>query len=360
MASNYKLLSEQPKRELLHKELYRKFTQVNIMQPIGPNTNNYEKSLNDCPDLSPQGRSENVDPAPGFCEQPADNQNNIGLGVDDSWMDDFLNKKTGLGSENNADPMQAGSIINEMNSVNNSTIYRYSKSIRGTDEAVMDLFRNIVVIDEDGKAHRVPIIWATQERAVAAVVQDNVRKDETLVVDRIKLPILAISSTEYSIDPARYTYHKALHYIRDYTGKPAFTASEKYERDTVFGVSRGIPLNIGYTLYAWTMQVEDMNQILEQILTKFSPIAYIKVRGVLWEVCVKLDSIANNLNTEPGDQALRVVKFQFGITAETYVGQPIRRDKTVLKTKTDFVNSLNEAEISEVIKRLEESVEEMS
>ena len=330
------------------------------MKPIGPNTNQYDKTLNPFEDLSSLPRSENIDPPPGFCEQPADNQNNDHLDPADSWFDTFLDKKIGLGSANNADPMQAGQIVNDTNKANQNTIYRYSKSIRATDEAVMDLFRDLVVIDDDGKAHPVPIIWGTQERAVAAVIQNNVRKDETLVVDRIRLPIMAISATDYAIDPARYTYHKAVHYLRDLTGKPSFTASERYEKDTVFGVTRGIPLNIGYAMYAWTMQVEDMNQILEQIVNKFSPIAYIKVRGVLWEVTVKLDSIANNLETQPGESALRVVKFQFGMTAETYVGQPIVKNKAVLKTKVDFVNSLNEAEITEVIKRLEESVKGLS
>lgn len=330
------------------------------MKPIGPNPNGYEPVLNSCQEQSPLFRSENIDPPPGFCEQPADNQNNEHITPPSDWMDDFLDKKINLGSANNADPMQAGSIVNDMDPKNASTIYRYSKSIRATDEAVMDLFRDIVVIDDDGEAHPVPIIWATQERAVAAVVQNNVRKDETLVVDRIRLPMLAISATDYSIDPARYTYHKAIHYIRDLKGKPAFTASERYENDTVFGVTRGIPLNVGYTMYAWTLQLEDMNQILEQIVTKFSPIAYIKVRGVLWEVSVKLESIANNLETEPGDAALRVIKFAFSMTAETYVGQPIVRNKAVLKTKVDFVNSLNEAEITEVIKRIEDTVEGLS
>jgi hypothetical protein len=330
------------------------------MKPIGPNPNQFDKTLNSCEDLSSLGRSENIDPPPGFCEQPADNQNNENLDPADSWFDDFLDKKVGLGSANNADPMQAGKIVNDTGTQNQNTIYRYSKSIRATDEAILDLFRDIVVIDDDGKAHPVPIIWATQERAIAAVVQNNVRKDNTIVVDRIRLPMLAVSSTDFSIDTNRYTYHKAVHYLRDLTGKPSFTASERYEKDTVFGVTRGLPLNIGYTMYAWTMQVEDMNQILEQIINKFSPVAYIKVRGVLWEVQVKLDSIANNLNTEPGENALRVVKFQFGLTAETYVGQPITKNKAVLKTKVDFVNSLNEAEITEVIKRLEESVKGLS
>lgn len=329
------------------------------MNPIGPNVNHYEKSLNDLQEKSFQGRNENLDPAPGYCEQPPDNQYGAHQVPPSDWMDDVLSKKIGLGSQNNCDPMQAGSIVNDLNPPNRNTIYRYSKSVRATDEAVMDLFRDIVVIDEDGKAHPVPIMWATQERAVAAVVQENVRKDETLVVDRIRLPMLAISATGYSINSARYTYHKAASFLREYRGKPTFTASEKYERDTVFGVTRGIPLDVEYTMYAWTMQLEDMNQILEQIVTKFSPIAYIQVRGVLWEVSVKLDSIANNLETEPGDQALRVVKFQFGLTAETYVAQPITRNKAVLKTRVEVVNNLNEEQISEVLTRLEDAVEEL-
>ena len=147
--------------------------------------------------------------------------------------------------------------------------------------------------------------------------------------------------------------------VADPQATPNFTASEKYERDTVFGVARGIPLDIEYTLLAWTMHLEDMNQILEQIVTKFSPVAYIKVRGVLWEVSVKISSIANNLQTEPGDQALRVVKFQFGLTAETYVAQPIKREKAVLKTRVDIVNALNEDQISQVLHRLEDAVEEL-
>ena len=329
------------------------------MQPIGPNPNPYDKTLNPCPDQGPMWRSENIDPPPGFCDQPPDNQNNQlnNLPSPSDWFDDFLDKKYMLGSQNNADPMQTGQIVNNLNPPNRNVVYRYARSIRSCDEAIMDLFRNIVVIDDDGKSHQLPIIWGTQERAVAAVVQQNVRKDATLVVDRIRLPMLAISSTEYSIDPSRYTYHKAINFLSDNNGLPTFTESERYERDTVFGLARGIPVNIGYTMYAWTLQLEDMNQILEQIVTKFSPVAYIKVRGVLWEVCVKLDSISNNLETEPGDAALRVIKFQFGITAETYVNQPITRNKAVLNTKVDFVNALNDAEISEVIKRLEESVE---
>ena len=99
---------------------------------------------------------------------------------DDGWLTDISNKKVGIGEQRLCDPMQTGQIVNDVEKPNRNVVYRYSKAIRGCDEAVMDLFRNIVVLDEDGKAHPVPIIWATQEKAVAAVLQQNVRKDNSL------------------------------------------------------------------------------------------------------------------------------------------------------------------------------------
>ena len=332
------------------------------MIPFGPDINNYDKSINPCPDLGLLGKSNNTDPPPGMdCHVPPDNQNNIGEEGAADWLRENFVNNTGNGAANNCDPMQAGKIINDVDpKLNDNTVYRYSKALRGTDEGVMDLFRNVVVINEEGKAINVPIIWATQERAVAAILQNNVRKDETLVVDRIKLPMLAISSTGYEFDSARYTYHQALRYVNAYQGATDQTRHRFENKDTLFGVSRGIPINISYTMYAWTMQLEDMNQILEQIVSKFSLVAYIKVRGVLQEVIVKLDSIASNLETEPGDQALRVIKFQFGLTAQTYVPLPVKQYDSLIKVvKADIVNSVDDDTITQVLAKIEEIAPEL-
>jgi hypothetical protein len=316
--------------------------------------NHPQQNLNPCNDKNPLPHRPNTEPLE-YCERQPEE-------FDLDWLQECAsNQKTGIGKHNLCDPHQAGKIVNDPHNPNKNTVYRYSKGLRGCDEAVMDLFREMVVIDENGQAHPVPIIWATQEKAVAAVVQDNVRKDNTLVVDRIKLPMLAITSSGLNFNQDRYTYHKAIDYIRDKNRnwKPGFTIKEKYERDTIFGVTRGIPVDVNYTLYAWTMYVEDMNQLLEQILTKFSPTAYIRVRGVSWEVVVKLDSIANNLDFEPGDQALRVIKFEFNLTAESYIPQPIVRRKAVLKTNIEIVDGMTESEITSVLAKLEEAVEEL-
>lgn len=322
-------------------------------------SNNHDQgNYNEC---NPKGPpiDVNLDDAPPYCG--IHDPSNLRAVNDDSlnWLKDQTMKKTGFGARSDADPSMKGYIVNDVNNPDRSTLYRYSKSIRGTDEAILDMFKNVIVIDEDGKAWPIPAMLGPPEKAVAAIVQDNVRKDETLVVDRLKLPLIAITQTGIDYDLARYTYHKALHYFPRVDGKPGITLSEKYERDTILGFSRGIPVNITYTVTAWTMYREDINQILEQILMKFSSIAYIRVTGVPWEVGVKLNSIANNQTVETSDSTLRIIKYEFNLTAETYIPQPIERKKAVLKAKIDFVDGLSESEITEVLARIEESVKEL-
>lgn len=326
------------------------------------NPGNYpQQSFESCDDKSPLRTPENIDQPLPNCPPipPEESQHDIpdrhklfGL-ADKNGLE-----KTGIGVALTCDPMQTGQIVNDPNNPNRTTIYRYSQALRGCDEAMMDLFTNVVVINDEGEYFPVPIIYATQERAVAYILQDNMRKDNSGVVDRIRLPIMSLYSSGIAFDINRYTYHKAIDYGRGMRAdfKPGYTVKECYERDTVFGFAKGIPVNVTYNLYVWTMYVEDMNQIVEQIITKFSPMAYIRVRGINLEVGVKLDSIANNLNVEPGDKANRVVKYQFNFTAEAYIPQPIERKKAVLKTKIDVFNKVDEEKITEVLDRLEEAV----
>lgn len=320
-------------------------------------------SLNPCnePDFI---KSVNTDPLPLNCpsdKKECENQNQTsGHGLD--WLDDYTMNKDGYGHSGLCDPMQKGYIINEQKGMgeqpNRNTVYRYSNAIRGCDEAVTDMFRDLIVIDEQGKAHPIPIIWGTQEKAVLSIVGPNFRKDNSLVVDRITLPMLAIGNVGIEYDYKRYTYHKALDFLRVHSKEniPGFAIREKYERDTVFGVAKGIPVNITYGLHAWTLYQIDMNQIIEQIMSKFSLMAYIKVKGISWEVGVKLESVENNIEFDPGDQAVNVFKYKFNIKAESFIPQPLTRNKSILKTRIELVDSTNDEDVTMVIQRLEEAV----
>ena len=132
-----------------------------------------------------------------------------------SWLEEQSLKKSGVGQHQLCDPQQTGQIINDLDTPDRNVIYRYTKAMRGADEAMLDMFRNMVVIDEQAKAHPVPIVWGSQEKAVAVILQDNVRKDNSLVVDRIRLPILAIHQAGLEIDKNRFIYQKGINYLRN-------------------------------------------------------------------------------------------------------------------------------------------------
>jgi hypothetical protein len=320
-----------------------------------------QQTLAGCQDKSFLQNLLNEDPPPQECQvetQPETLRDTHSTLPALDWLREASLKKTGYGFNANCDPMLTGQVIN-LPDGNRQFIYRTPQAFRGCDDAMLDLFCDMIVKDESGKAHRVPIIWGSQEKAVAAVLQENVRKDNSIVTDRIKLPMLAIHSAGHDFDPDRYTYHKAKSYLRELREdmKPAFTKDEVYERDTIFGVSRGIPVNITYTLYVWTLYWEDMNQIVQQVELKCNPLAYINVRGVYWESVAQIDSRANNLDTEPGDK-LRVLKYQFNLTAKTYIPQPIERMKAVLKMRVGM-NEGTDKEVSSVLSELTEAVEEL-
>lgn len=311
-----------------------------------------------CNDISPLAGSLNEDIIKKQCCDGEPTLKDPG-GVEESWLEELDAKHHQSGYDGNCDPMQTGQFYNDPNEENPQVIYRDPNAITGCDQAMLDLFSNITVTDSNSKKHRVPIEYGTQERAIAEILQSNVRKDETLVVDRIKLPMLSIYNSDMQYNMNRYTYHQALDFRRGGDGHPGFYTKGRHERDTVYGVARGIPVDASYTLFAWTSYLLDMNEIVQQIFLKFSQVAYINVRGVPWEVIVKLNSTANNLDVEPGDQTLRIIKYQFNLTAETYIPQPIVRKKSVLSIKTDFFNSVNADEVNSVFSRLEESVKEL-
>lgn len=313
-----------------------------------------------CQDINPLENVTNLDKSPDFCSKSEDPNFRQTTNSEENWKEEQTFKKTGFGSKINCDPITTGQIINDLKDPVKTAVYRYSKTLEGTDEAAMDMFRNIVVLDENGKAHTVPIIWGSQERAVAAILQDNVRKDDSLVIDRIKLPFMAIIDTNLEVDEKRFTYHKAKNLLRNRRkdSKPGFTVNEKYERDTVFGLARGTPVNVTYTLLAWTLSLQDMKQMLEQIIPRISPMGMIKVKGVNWEIPLKLTSIANNLNPELGENQ-RIIKYQFTMVAESYISMPISRNKAVLDIKTQITNDVDPEKIDEVYANLEKAVKEL-
>lgn len=300
-------------------------------------------SLNPCKVPDPQVKSI-LDNIPLSCKDDgSSNLNKV------PFIEELKTLQYGLGHDATCHPLQSGKIRNDPSNPNRNVVNRYGKGLRGTDEAMKEYLSNIEVIAHNGKIHRVPVVHGTAEKAVKMLIDTNVRQDESLVVDRINLPIIAYYASDYTFSDSRYTYEEALRYFPDVYSNPQSTVNEKNESDTVLGFTRGYPIDIGYQVLIWTMYIEDMIEILTQIFYKTSKMGYLKVQGVNWEIPVKLTSILNNIDVEPGDANLRVVKYQLSFLAESYIPQPIVRRKSVLSINTDYVSGTNPDEIQEVI-----------
>ncbi len=345
-----------------------------------------QKNLNDCAEPSDEQRR-NLDPHPVPCDTDKENFEACD-GIESKFHNetiqqvldsDSIFKDGQLGQPIFCDPMQTGQIVDDPKTgelpPDKSVIYKYSRGLRAADMATQGLFERVNVIDDQGQVMRVPIIWGSQEKAVEVILSKNVRKDITGVVDRIVLPMMSIYTSSYDFARERYIYHKAIDYKRLHgqtsvdnkgnpvgsrAGPPGLTHKERHSRDTVLGLARGIPIDLGYTLTIWTRFWEDMNQILEQITLKFSPVAYIRIQGVTnWETTVEIDGIANNLDMEPGDKNIRIFKFQVSLTTKTFIPQPIVRRKAVLKTKIDILDGISDDDIGCVLSKIENAVGEL-
>lgn len=272
---------------------------------------------------------------------------------------DDCRQKSGIGQSALCDPQAMGHIHKDQGpeEAGRDVITRYSGALRGYDEAVRDLFTDVIVRDDDDNIFRVPTLIKTPERAVKWMFQSNVHKDPTLVVGRVRLPLLSLHRSGITPAPQRYCYHKNIDYHRRLRGdgKPGYAFPDKgRQRAVVLGTSLGIPIDINYDLAAWTMYEEDMNQIAEQILGKFSMLAYIRVQGVYLEQGVKLNAVQNASETEPGDKQLRLTKYVFSLTAEAYIPQPIVRKRAVLDVRIDnLLVNMDTGELEAVLNKME-------
>jgi hypothetical protein len=128
-------------------------------------------------------------------------------------------------------------------------LYKYSKFVHRGDEATMDEFREISIIDENGVSHHVPIIWANDEKASEVVNGNYYLKEE---INIIRLPLLNLNSFHISFDGKNIHSH--------------------------------------YRLTANALYKNDMDQIVEQVLSKFgSECDFVNNTG-----SYRLSSISNN------------------------------------------------------------------
>lgn len=108
--------------------------------------------------------------------------------------------------------------------------FRYNEFFRRCDQATMDEFMNIVYLDDYAASFNVPIIWATEDKAEAYV--NHVVYPDKKINTIVNLPVINLYRGDLFFNDKIHCYYHAT--IR-------------------------------------TMYQDHMNQILEQVITKFHP-----------------------------------------------------------------------------------------
>jgi hypothetical protein len=205
---------------------------------------------------------------------------------------------------------------------------RYERFFTRLDRAIVLVFSDMEILDQSEVPLRVPTIFGTQEKIAYAIFGETTAQDPARY-KRVRLPICAVQPTDdISIDLSRYVYHEAKWW--------RFGGSEKREDDVIFGEATGIPVDRGYQFTIHTRYVEDMNQLLEIALQRFSSTIEIRLGSSPLTTQVIFDGCTTNFSEDRDAEKVHLYRAVISMTAKSYIPQPVRRAKTVHKVVIDF------------------------
>lgn len=224
------------------------------------------------------------------------------------------------------DSIQHG-LLSQTASINPHYIKRYQNFFTKLDRAMVLAFADLQVLDQGGVPMRVPTVFGTQEKIVYAIFADNSAQDPNQY-SRIRLPICAIiPNGSISLDVERYMFHEAKWY--DYRG------TERRPNDIVYGLSTGIPISRGYQLTIMTRYAEDMNQLLEIALQRFSQTFEIRIGNSPRPTQVIFEGCDTNFGDDRDPERVHLYTATISMLAQTWLPQPVVRKKAVQRVRID-------------------------
>lgn len=224
------------------------------------------------------------------------------------------------------DPAQIPKLVQE--EPDPKWIRRYDRFFRKMDHAVTMALMGFQVVDEKMFVYNIPTVFGTVEKIVYAMFGETSRamQDNSGQYNKVRVPIVGITPLAPAFDEARYIYHQA----RDWK-----VASERQLNDVTFGKSVGLPIDRAYRVRIMTRYFEDMNQLVEQMLLRFSKSLTLRIGGNFFESDLLLDGISANYDEPSEEDRIKLYTTDFDITAKGWLPQPIRREKSVLAIKID-------------------------
>ena len=157
---------------------------------------------------------------------------------------------------------------------------------------------------------------------------------EDLKHGRVKLPVISISRTGHTYNPQKFSPpYRNLH--KRFVNRQRTMAAAFY---------RPVPYNVNYTISIWAEHKRDAEYVLYQMLTRFNPLAELRVSDGISVGCVqmKMDSSADSSEKEATSEQYAKVKYEVVYTAEAWLSIPPKIMPVILgKVVADESEMLN-------------------
>ena len=212
----------------------------------------------------------------------------------------------------------------------------YNESIRKLTVAFGSLFNEIYTIryNQDGTENQktlVPITYGSKEKYLRRLTEPSGIYDDTKL--QITLPRLSFEMASVNYDPTRHL-NKLNRKIITNEGENAFVTFQE------------VPYNISYSLYAYTRNMDDNLQIIEQIVPYFSPEFIVSLNlnkiDTNLSVPISLSSVAVQETYEGNMLDRRIIASSFNFICKTRVYSPITEETLVNTSNLDFGSILGD------------------
>jgi hypothetical protein len=209
-------------------------------------------------------------------------------------------------------------------------IKSYSRYFRRMDSVVMMSFSNMKIIDDSNNSFKVPIILSTYEKIVYAIFGETSTQtsDNSGQFIKVRLPIIGLIPGTADIDLERYVYHEARNWERYVSN---------FSKDTLMlGQSIGIPIKRTYVLSILTRYYEDHQQIIEQVIQRFSPSIELRISDNFFPSTMTYDGSSNNFSEQTQPENLKLYRTEINISVNGWLPQPLKKEKAVLGVRFEI------------------------
>lgn len=214
----------------------------------------------------------------------------------------------------------------------------YNRAIRKIVTSFGDLFSNIYLAryDSDGLEEGrmlIPIAYAQKEKYVQRLEGDPDLEKKV----QITLPRFSYEMNGFSYDSSR----KQNTNIKNVAQTPNGAVSQYI----------GVPYNFDFSLYLYVRNIEDGHQVLEHILSYFTPDYTIKINmipemGIIKEVPVVFNSTNQEIEYE-GDREsdTRLVIYTLTFTVKGYIFGPTSSTGLITHSITNVLNQITPEDV---------------